>query len=169
MDVSTFYGRKQEDCQVRAIPTDSEDSELDDSESEEMDQEEWIPSEEENQSSDSETEEEQGDEEVAEASHLPRWRKPHNTNTDHYPQWKGQLPTADDIMSPLQYFREFFSKEILEVIVQESNLYAIQCDPNKPLCLTTNELEQFLGTVLYMSLFGLPATRMFCLQTARAS
>ncbi|XP_051796453.1 uncharacterized protein LOC127536019 [Acanthochromis polyacanthus] len=83
MDVNTFYGRKWEDFEVRAIPTDSEDSELD-SDSEETDQEEWIPESGENQPqySESETEEEQGDEheEVAEVPHLPRWRKLHNTN-----------------------------------------------------------------------------------------
>ncbi|KAJ8367176.1 hypothetical protein AAFF_G00324550 [Aldrovandia affinis] len=64
-------------------------------------------------------------------------------------------------MSPLQYFKQFFSEDILEVIVEQSNLYAIQCDANKPLNLTTKELEQFLGTVAYMSLFGLPSTCMF--------
>ncbi|XP_070819483.1 piggyBac transposable element-derived protein 2-like [Chaetodon trifascialis] len=172
MDAKTFYGRKQQECEVRAIPTDSEDSELD-SDSEEVDQEEWIPESGENQhqGSESDTEEEQGDEneEVAEVSHLPRWRKLHSTNTDVYPEWQGQLPTADDIMSPLQYFREFFSEEILHVIVDESNIYAIQCDPNKPLNLTTSELEQFLGTVVYMSLFGLPATRMFWNKAPRVS
>lgn len=71
--------------------------------------------------------------------------------------------------SPLQYFRKFFSEDILEVIVEESNLYAIQWDPNKPLNLTTNELEQFLGTVVYMSLFGLPATSMFWNKATRVS
>lgn len=101
-------------------------------------------------------------------SHLPRWRKAH-TSVDAYPDWQGQLPKADDILSPLQYFRKFFSEDILQVIVEESNLYAIQCDPNKPLNLTTNELEQFLGTVVYMSLFGLPATRMFWNKATRVS
>lgn len=71
--------------------------------------------------------------------------------------------------SPLQYFRKFFSEDILEVIVEESNLYAIQWDPNKPLNLTTSELEQFLGTVVYMSLFGLPATSMFWNKATRVS
>uniref|UniRef100_A0A3Q4MXL3 PiggyBac transposable element-derived protein domain-containing protein n=1 Tax=Neolamprologus brichardi TaxID=32507 RepID=A0A3Q4MXL3_NEOBR len=83
--------------------------------------------------------------------------------------WQGQLPKADDILPPLQYFRKFFSEDILEVIVEESNLYAIQWDPNKPLNLTTNELEQFLGTVVYMSLFGLPATSMFWNKATRVS
>ena len=64
-------------------------------------------------------------------------------------------------MSPLEYFRKFFSEDILEVIIEQSNIYAIQCDPTRPLNLTTKELEQFLGIVMFISLFGLPGTRMF--------
>ncbi|KAL2104215.1 hypothetical protein ACEWY4_001083 [Coilia grayii] len=98
---------------------------------------------------------------MTEGTQHPKWKRSSSTSTSPYPEWQGQLATADEIKSPLQYFREFFSKEILEVIVQESNLYAIQKDPSKPLNLTVNELEQFLGTVVYMSLFGLPASRMY--------
>ncbi|MGH0158816.1 UNVERIFIED_CONTAM: hypothetical protein FKN15_047671 [Acipenser sinensis] len=72
-------------------------------------------------------------------------------------------------MSPLQYFKQFFSEDILEVIVGQSNLYSIQCNANKPLNLTTKELEQFLGIVVYMSLFGLPCTRMFWNKACRVS
>lgn len=49
-------------------------------------------------------------------------------------------------------------EDILEVITGQSNLYAIQCDPNKPLNLKIPELEQFFTIVLYLSLFELPAT-----------
>lgn len=72
-------------------------------------------------------------------------------------------------MSPLQYFKQFFSEDILDIIVGQTNLYAIQCDANKPLSLTRKELEQFLGRVLYMSLFGLPGTRMFWNKACRVS
>uniref|UniRef100_A0A3P9JWZ2 PiggyBac transposable element-derived protein domain-containing protein n=1 Tax=Oryzias latipes TaxID=8090 RepID=A0A3P9JWZ2_ORYLA len=71
------------------------------------------------------------------------------------------LPKSDDIKSPYEHFTMFFSEDILEVVVEQSNLYAIQCNTNKPLNLTTNELERFMGTAVYMSLFGLPGTRMF--------
>ena len=105
---------------------------------------------EEHQPQDSDSEEEgDSDEEEGEGSHLPRWRNVHNS-IDAYPDWQGQLPKADDILSPLQYLRKFFSEDIFEVTVEEYNLYAIQCDPNKPLNLITNELEQFLGTVVYI-------------------
>ncbi|XP_047446638.1 piggyBac transposable element-derived protein 3-like [Mugil cephalus] len=163
MDVKTFYGGKPRECAVRDIPSDSEDSELSGSDSEEL--EEWIP---ESDESDSEVEGESNEEET-EVSHLPRCRKAHPRSIDVYPDWQGQLPKPVDILSPLQYFRGFFSEDILQIIVEESNLYSVQCDPNKPLNLTTNELEQFLGTVVYMSLFGLPATCMFWNKATRVA
>uniref|UniRef100_A0A3B3IBA3 PiggyBac transposable element-derived protein domain-containing protein n=1 Tax=Oryzias latipes TaxID=8090 RepID=A0A3B3IBA3_ORYLA len=72
---------------------------------------------------------------------LPRWRTPHNANITNYPEWQASLPKSDDIKSPYEYFMMFFSEYILEVVVEQSNLYAIQS--------------------VYMSLFGLPGTRMF--------
>ena len=47
------------------------------------------------------------------------------------------------------------------MIVYQSNLYAIQQNPDRPLNLTVNELEQFLGTVLYMACAKLPNTRLY--------
>ncbi|XP_033911326.3 piggyBac transposable element-derived protein 2-like [Acipenser ruthenus] len=134
--------------------TNCEDSELEESDNE-----------------DSETESEDEDEDVAEVDvpRLPRWRTPHNAYFNAYPEWQGLLSRSDDIMSPLQYFKQFFSEDILEVIVGQSNLYAIQCNANKPLNLTTKELEQSLGIVVYMSLFGLPCTRMFWNKACRVS
>ncbi|XP_033971608.1 piggyBac transposable element-derived protein 3-like [Trematomus bernacchii] len=106
MDTKTFYGQKGHNQAVRAIPSDSEDSELDGSESEDSEgedsQEEWIPGSGECMSIENDTEsvneEEDEDEDVAEV-----------------------------------------------------------------------ELEQFLGTVVYMSLFGLPRTRMFWNKACRVS
>ncbi|MGH0179012.1 UNVERIFIED_CONTAM: hypothetical protein FKN15_003272 [Acipenser sinensis] len=120
---------------------------------------------------DNETESEDEDEDVAEVDvpRLPRWRTPHNAYFNAYPEWQGLLSRSDDIMSPLQYFKQFFSEDILEVIVGQSNLYSIQCNANKPLNLTTKELEQFLCIVVYMSLFGLPCTRMFWNKACRVS
>ena len=56
---------------------------------------------------------------------------------------------------------------MLDEIVQQSNLYATQQDINKPLALTRNELQQFIGMCYYMSIFGLPATRMYWNKSCR--
>ena len=60
----------------------------------------------------------------------------------------------------MDYFRYFFDQQILEEIVQQSNFYAVQNNPNKPLLLSVMELEQFLGTVLYMACAPLPSSRL---------
>ncbi|KAK7880568.1 hypothetical protein WMY93_032793 [Mugilogobius chulae] len=49
------------------------------------------------------------------------------------------------------YFKMFFSDNILSVITEQSNLYAIQCNPSRPLNLSTKELEQFIATRMFWS------------------
>ena len=44
-------------------------------------------------------------------------------------------------------------------IVSESNIYASQIDINKPLNLTVEKLEQFIGILFVMSTGKTPSTR----------
>ena len=71
------------------------------------------------------------------------------------------MPEADAIKFPIDYFRIFFDDSILEHIVEQSNLFSVQSNINRPLQLTKDELEQFLGIVLYISVYHLPCTRMY--------
>ena len=65
------------------------------------------------------------------------------------------------ILSPIDYFRSFFDNVILDHIVNQSNIYAIQTDPSKPLNLAKYEFEKFLGVVMLMSITVLPRTRYY--------
>lgn len=76
------------------------------------------------------------------------------------PVWTGALPCAAEIRDPIQYFRDFFDSDLLELIVQQSNLFYFQ-QKHRPLNLDRNEVEQFLGTVLYMSVIQLPRLRLY--------
>ncbi|KAK8376085.1 hypothetical protein O3P69_008660 [Scylla paramamosain] len=76
------------------------------------------------------------------------------------PEWKGKLPDATTIKTPLEYFKHFFDDDLLQMIIDESNLYATQ-ERGSSLNLTVEELEQFIGTVLYSTIFHLPRTRMY--------
>ena len=69
--------------------------------------------------------------------------------------------TLDDeaLLLPVDYFRRFFPGEILGEIAHQSNLYALQKNPNKALNLTISELEQWLGISMRMSLCKLSNTR----------
>ena len=69
------------------------------------------------------------------------------------------MNSINNLKFPIDYFKYFFSEEILQLIVDQSNLYAIQHDPSKPLDLTLLELEQWLGICIYFSLSKLSNTR----------
>ena len=45
--------------------------------------------------------------------------------------------------------------------MEQSNLYAVQTDPSKRLQLTKHELEQLLGTVIYMTTLHMPRSRLY--------
>ena len=60
---------------------------------------------------------------------------------------------------PLGNFRDIFGDELIVHIVSESNNYALQIDVNKPLNLTCEELEQFIGILFVMSIVKMPCTR----------
>ena len=66
------------------------------------------------------------------------------------------------VLCPIDYYRKFMDKEVLEWICQESNRFQLQEDhDNPPLNLEIIELEQFFGVSLYMSLIKLPRTRFY--------
>lgn len=103
------------------------------------------------------------------STQTPRWKTSHIPASSEYPEWTGILQHSGDIQSPYRYFKRFFSDDLIESIVQETNLFSVQQNPAKPLDLTVDELEQFLGTVMYMSLFRLPATRMYWSRSTRVA
>ncbi|XP_065650717.1 piggyBac transposable element-derived protein 3-like [Hydra vulgaris] len=62
---------------------------------------------------------------------------------------------------PIEFYKKFPNNSIFELIVEESNRYAIQCNPSSPLNLSCNELEQFIGILYAMSLVKTPSTRLY--------
>ena len=62
--------------------------------------------------------------------------------------------------APYSYFKNFITDEFLDLIVQQTNLYSAQQNVNKPLNVTKNEIEQWLGLVMYFSIFKISDTRM---------
>ncbi|KAG5861065.1 PiggyBac transposable element-derived protein 3, partial [Gonioctena quinquepunctata] len=84
------------------------------------------------------------------------------------PQFTSQdIEERPEMGRPIHYFEIFFSNQLLDLIVEQSNVYACQVDPNKPLNLTRSELRIFIGTIIYMSIFGLPRHRLYWSQTCR--
>ena len=75
----------------------------------------------------------------------------------------GQLP----IQEPIDYFSVIIGDELIAHNVYESNIYASQIDINKPLNLTVEELEQFIGILFLMSIVKMPSTRDYWKQNMR--
>lgn len=58
--------------------------------------------------------------------------------------------------TPLDYFRKYFSDDIIVDIVLNSNLYSIQ-NTGKPLNLTEEELKDFISILLVMGIVKMPS------------
>nr|XP_050033781.1 piggyBac transposable element-derived protein 2-like [Dermacentor andersoni] len=156
MDTRRFYG-------IRVPPVEeSEDSCLSDSDSEySPDTVHAAPSDQSGQSGSDTDEEGETEEPSTSSARSFLWKQVNHPRTCH-PQWEDGLPDPpDEPKAPIAYFRYFFDDKLLEEITDQSNLYAVQKNANKALCLTRAELEQFLGATMYMSIYRLPRSRMY--------
>ncbi|KAL3179019.1 hypothetical protein MRX96_038269 [Rhipicephalus microplus] len=99
----------------------------------------------------------------------PTWKAVRGSSSNAMPEWKDVPPYPSPVESPITYFRNFFDVTFLSHICEQSSLYSAQRNPNKVTSMTVNNLEQFIGTVLTMSLMKLPQTRMYWSQRFRVS
>ncbi|GFT90038.1 DDE_Tnp_1_7 domain-containing protein [Nephila pilipes] len=61
-----------------------------------------------------------------------------------------------------QFFKYLWTDEIISNIYGESKRYAIQKNASKPLTISKNEINQYLGICIYASLVHLPNYRAYC-------
>nr|XP_027235887.1 piggyBac transposable element-derived protein 3-like [Penaeus vannamei] len=66
----------------------------------------------------------------------------------------------EGISLPVNLLRRFFSDDLLDMVVQQSNLYSLQRNANKPFDIDRSELEQWLGLCMIMSVSRIPNTRL---------
>ena len=88
-----------------------------------------------------------------------RWRK--SRTIAAVPHWQSSLPQSDSVRQPIEYFSDYFTPELLNVIVEQTNLYARQQDVNADFNLKMAELHRFLGISMFMGVYGLPSCRMY--------
>ena len=65
----------------------------------------------------------------------------------------------DNLGTELSYFYHLFPKEIFEEIAFQSTLYSAQTQPERPVNVKANNIVDFVGCVLYMSIVKVPSTR----------
>lgn len=71
-------------------------------------------------------------------------------------------------LSPLQYFKKFVNSEMIKNITYQTNLYSTQ-KSGSSINTNDNEIEQFLGIHLIMSIIKMPAYKMFWNQRTKYS
>ncbi|XP_057685429.1 piggyBac transposable element-derived protein 3-like isoform X7 [Corythoichthys intestinalis] len=178
-NAATFYAKLAH--RTKALPVESDESALSESEGSDDEYKPNKPGEGDESSSNESTVDISSSEEDADGSPHPPpttnagpakatskrkrkilWRTVKQQNSaKEVDVWLGGLPDANSTRLPIQYFRDFFDDELLDKIVEQSNLYCTQQNPNHALKLDRSELEQFLGCVLFMSIFDLPRSRMY--------
>lgn len=92
------------------------------------------------------------------------WRKENLVVPDENLQYLGASEYSDTIMSlstPLAFFNFFFSDSIIESIVEQSNLYSVQKDTEKPANLDQSDIKKFIGICLYSSVVHMPSVRHY--------
>jgi len=70
--------------------------------------------------------------------------------------------------TPLEYFKQLFDSKIVENIIYQTNLYSVQKNGNS-INTNANEIEQFFGMHMCMSVIKMPAYRMYWAQYTKYS
>jgi hypothetical protein len=60
-----------------------------------------------------------------------------------------------------------FGKESITVLTDQSNLYFVQIDPNKPLYISQNEMEPFISILIMTGIYSLLTQRLFWMNDTR--
>ena len=96
--------------------------------------------------------------------HVYRWRyKDILMNNAHFEQGKEEI---QELKTPLEYFKLFWSDELIDLVVEQTNLYSTQKTGHS---VNTNrdEIEQLLGMHIMMGIVQLPSYAMYWSQKMR--
>ena len=91
--------------------------------------------------------------------HVYRWRKRDRPQATH--EFTGNFSDPPEVeMSPRDYFKQFFTDEIVSLIVDQSNLYSTQKHGK---CVNTNveEMYRYIGMHILMGVVNLPAYTLY--------
>ena len=69
-------------------------------------------------------------------------------------------PENVDKCTPLKYFRKFWSDDITEWLVDQTNLYSVE-KAGESIKTTKEEIERFIGVQIFMSIVKLPRYEMY--------
>ncbi|XP_055914246.1 piggyBac transposable element-derived protein 3-like [Eupeodes corollae] len=82
------------------------------------------------------------------------WKKKHLELIQEQLSFLGDDDLPNDFLqleTPYQFFSYFFTDEVVDHIRDQTNIYSVQKDPNKPINIEAIDVRQFVGVVLYTS------------------
>ena len=87
------------------------------------------------------------------------WRKKHLQLHKNEVVFRGSTMLPDsfkDLKTPFQCFTHFFTKEFIENISEQTNLYARQQDIETTFTTTAAEIRKYIGILIFMSIYRYP-------------
>ena len=114
------------------------------------------------QSMPEEEEEEEDDRQARKRSRVEKEFMPERSwvkgqDIQHPPQEEYQHPMPQEVLQPYQYFQKFFTLELLDMIVYQTNLYARQRNVTTGFSIDANEMLVFIGCLIYMGIVTCPS------------
>ena len=91
-----------------------------------------------------------------------RWRKaePPQFRRDVVEDSFSPVPEDFAEWTPLRFFKQFWDDEIMDMVVTQTNLYSVQ-KSGSIINITKEEIEQFIGIQMLMSIVKLPQYEMY--------
>lgn len=93
-----------------------------------------------------------------------KWRKENLIIQEEELEFRGNdnLPENISLLPhPYSFFKYFFTDEMINNIVEQSNLYSVQKDPSKPANIVADDVIKYIGICFYMSVAHLPSIRSY--------
>lgn len=92
------------------------------------------------------------------------WKKTNMKFDESKITFQGNCDLGPEILhldSPYTCFSYFFTEDFMKSIVEETNLYATQQNPQKSTAYNISDLRKFFGVLIYMSVQHFPSTRSY--------
>ena len=97
---------------------------------------------------------------ASEISHIFKWSKKTSETSYLFTNNFSMPPVNFSDLTALNFFKMFWDNSITEILVEQTNLYSVQ-STGKSINTSFNEMEQFIGIHMLMSIVKLPSYQMY--------
>ena len=70
------------------------------------------------------------------------------------------LPITSEL-KPIDSFYSMFGKDSFQLLKEQSNLYSVQVNPNRPLAVSETEIRQFIRILIMTGVYSFPEQHFF--------